>query len=569
MDSGWMNGPVKFLSVTLLLILLMAILDGLFGLVLFHSVENRSGWDSFRWFNFEYHLRDLYRNRDGDDPRPYVLVVGSSISKYSVQKELWEKLYRNQYGREIRVEMAVHAAMIPEDLYHYMPRLQSLKPDLIVYITNPADYDLERYTPPYEAGPAYSLEASFQYRKNRYPARIYYPVAFAREFAGTPYSTSPESLDPEEEIALYSRGLLNALRYKGLYYDWFVFQFRARKGSITKYLNYQGLPVAGPLWKDGVSGGCFAFPVSHLRGRPEMKLQVMAGLPVENRFHADFYLLRDESSLKVSGKGSMLNDRDSSFAPSLVNCDPPEDHPSWTFVPRKTGWQKVKLPFLQKADLESKTAVVYIRLSHVLSDGGPVAVTEDASPFEGRGFRLTGDFGRERVPENDLMVRRRSLSDVMADSLNEREYAELYKTTTEPDDWDTKQKKYLWQMNSLRLSKYWINWVDFSSEIPQFRYLNRILEERDNSFLIINNPENPLASGIYLNSDWHRGYLSHLQSYEDRFPERIKTKDFLEFSKMNYFSDPHHLTYDAMVRMGPHYVEAIHEALEKGKGLHP
>ncbi|MCB1175140.1 MAG: hypothetical protein KDK39_16315, partial [Leptospiraceae bacterium] len=116
---------------------------------------NHSGWDSYRWFNFESNYRHLQQWRQRHPTDKLVLFMGSSIARYATQIHISQALLNRE---DVKIGGFMHAAMMPVDMVGYLPRLRQLRPDLIVYLTNPADLDLERYTQPWQAGPAYERQ---------------------------------------------------------------------------------------------------------------------------------------------------------------------------------------------------------------------------------------------------------------------------------------------------------------------------------------------------------------------------------------------------------------------------
>ncbi|MEQ9365840.1 MAG: hypothetical protein RIF32_16475, partial [Leptospirales bacterium] len=93
------RGPLLMLGIVFAVVVATLLLDALvFGRLVF-APANRTSWDSFPWYNFETQYRRLLRERaDVPDDHDYVLIVGSSIAKYSVQKRELEAALREAAG---------------------------------------------------------------------------------------------------------------------------------------------------------------------------------------------------------------------------------------------------------------------------------------------------------------------------------------------------------------------------------------------------------------------------------------------------------------------------------------
>lgn len=91
------------------------------------------------------------------------------MAQYSYGKDALEKLL----GSDFRVDLLSHAAMMPTDLLHYKRRILAMRPAVIVYPVNTVDFDIERLTPPWEAGPLRSRIMEESYLSLRLPARMY------------------------------------------------------------------------------------------------------------------------------------------------------------------------------------------------------------------------------------------------------------------------------------------------------------------------------------------------------------------------------------------------------------
>ncbi|MCB1140399.1 MAG: hypothetical protein KDK23_16695, partial [Leptospiraceae bacterium] len=160
--------------------------------------ENHSGWDSYRWYNFEWNFREAERyfqksaaegeinnNAKGPartapeeggpldgkssrisfpDVEPVkIVILGSSVARYSMQTEVLQSFLEKRLQRPVRIKLISHAAMMPEDAYHYAPRINAMEPDLVVYPIAMVDLGMEELIPPHIPGPGYDEQAHFDF----------------------------------------------------------------------------------------------------------------------------------------------------------------------------------------------------------------------------------------------------------------------------------------------------------------------------------------------------------------------------------------------------------------------
>ncbi len=534
-----MRSPrLKLVVIGALLVLAVGLLDRLVYNRLVFLPKPAVGWDQFPWYVFEYHLKKLESARD---PRPLVLIVGSSIAKYSVQKEGLEAELAAR-GTQARVEMVVHASMMPGDLRHYLPRLLALKPSAIVYITNPADLDLERYLHPWEAGSPYSDWAFRTFMALRHPMLLFYPSEFAWEQRGF--------LDFQEQIRLHLRGQSFALRFKSEWYDPLLFTFRAHRGDVKSYLNYQGIPIREGIWREGRTGGCFSLPRSVLEKRP-LLVQTSNALFDEPTFRVSIFSAAPPEKpapgpAAAPSSPSLCGEGKTARAVGQVR-------------PSAAGWRALPIPTLPAGDWFTFV------LSHVEDEEGKVLPVRAGDPaHRGFGLRLPGHLGLESPPTNDYLVRRPSLEDVRLAALSDSEYEQDFHRRVHPDDWARPERGALHQFNRLRLAKLMLHWRAFET-IPPVREVESIAAALPPAvrLLIVNNPENPLTKESYDGSHWYAGYLDFFQKLERR--PNIRFYDLRNSLPMQHFSDAHHLTYPGLLRMQSEYARIVAQSLARGQ----
>lgn len=524
----------RFFLIFLILSLLTIGLDRAFFQGLVFRIPHRGSWDEFRWFTFEYQYQKLVREGSCSSPhRPCILVVGSSIAKYSIQKEILEKKIREMYGKSVRVELLVHASMHPVDMQYYMKGIKKINPDLILFITNPADLDLARYTPPWEVGPPVSRKSNFDYLKQRVPPDVFYPGRFVWN--------NWRELDLEEISGKILRGGFYFLSLKGEWLDPVLLAFRTKTGTLKSYLNYQGVDLPDRLWKEGNTGNCVRIPVHALKDG-NLLFQVLESQFVFPDFHIDVFTASPPSD-------------------QLDDC---LTRPGMEFLqgikPQKLGWQKVRIK-------ETSSPWIFLRMSHTEKVRGTSSPVSPSNPiYAGRGIRLPGDFGREEAVRDLYYQRFPSLEDRRLDELSESRYIQDYEERIQPDDWRSPAKNFLGQLNDNRLGKYMTLWYEFSPEIPQARAIqNWIGAEAVKAripVLIINNPENPIALEEYGDTRWYEGYLDFYNQLSQENGNLVTFIDLHQTGHMGDFMDPHHLTYNGLVRMAPVYARSIVETME-------
>lgn len=504
----------------------------------------RGGWDQFRWYAFEYHRRQL--SWATQSKGPLVLVAGSSIAKYSVQSKLLEAEIQKLRSADApaSVEMLVHASMLPTDLLHYLPEIVALKPEALVYITNPADLDLERYLPGDEVGPAFAQSEHINYLALRRPMLLYYPGAFAQRFA--------KELSWEEQVRLRLHGLSPALRFQSEWWDAWLFNYRSVAGPLKSYLNYQGIDIPEGLWREGRTGACFSLPKSAVT--KESIWEVPPDLIQGTGFKLTVFGFpaRPFNGPERGGQ-TPASSRDS------VTCRiPPDAVALGTVTPMRSGWQPMDLPPAGAAITN-----YFVLLSHVSpNEGGRKSVQHSGPVTAGKGVRLPGQFGLAEPPRNDYLVRRLALEDRWLENLTDTEYIRDFERRVHPIDWRKPENVSVHQFNRLRMAKLQLHWQKFQPILPA-EEIRRIAETLppQTRLIIVNNPENPLTRETYESSNWYHGYLAYMRKLAKR--PNVDFYDFRDRLPMQNFSDAHHLTFGGLEKMAPLYANAIAKALSQ------
>ena len=579
------RGLSGFIAALLALAALVWGIDRLFYGSLIFLQENHSGWDSYRWYNFESRYRDLERERGRYPDDLLVLITGSSIAKYSVQEHVLDPLLSGAAGRRVRVRFWGHAAASPTDLYYYAPRMLALRPDLVVYISGPADLDLERYVPPWEVGPAYDNEMARAFVLIRHPLQINYPGAFALD--------QVDRLSMEDLARFSLHGIIGGPRFRDQWWEPNVFNWRAGRRVLRGYLNYQGVQLPEGTYREGHTVSCLSFSYAAL-DQGEFTFEVPPALAAVPGFRIDFFRADPPEQHSVpdgfammrdylwNGGGEQPENFRATLGAYLKRPDVSRDcravgAPVLSLEQPGLGWHTVSVPGPQDG-------AVLVRLTHVLSDSGaPLSVSGD-SIVVGRGLRLPAQFGLRTPRTRDILVRRAGWYDRQLRALSGNAIVQEYETRVQPGDW--KEREELLQLNRIRLAHYHAEFHGFQESMLQFKRF-ALFADRLNAggtrLLFVNNPENPIslddyASGLTRLSPvgpgraelerranqgparWYAGYLLALLELEET--GRIGLLDLHDLLPANRFQDPHHLNYYGMLEMAPVYADAIVDALQ-------
>ena len=530
--NGLMDRQRRIFLVAVFIIFTAAILlDRLvFGRFIF-EIKNTSGWDSYRWYNFEYQLQKIEKGAPADDTRKLLLVIGSSIAQYSVQKDMLERDLYKLSGESYRVEILSHAAMLPTDMKHYAGRIRAVHPDRILYLTNPADIDLERFIPPWEFGENYQVNSHRDYLEIRYPMKIFYPGRHALE--------TLDMRSFENTLALLGRSLFYSIRFRKDWFEPVKFSLLPPDQPRKSYLYYQGIPLKEGIFREGLTGKCFSFDLGRDTLYAEFRKKLM-----NQHFRVRFYA-RKKSDRILPGR----YETDISYKYKSACRIDPEYRFLFDFKPDRDGWKNI--PLKKIGDDEEYFAV----LSHVEEISGET-VQGGLASFRGKGLRLPGNFGLKKNVENDIFFRRRGLEDVRISSLNDDEYIDDFYRRIQPQDWRKPENSAMHQLNTLRLGKFYTDWIEFE-EIYQLKELGVFLQIlEDVPVIIVNNPENPITADEYMGNSWYRGYLKYYKTLQSRY-KNVHFYDISREKKLQHFIDSHHLTYDGMVELSPEYARII------------
>ncbi len=466
------------------------------------AVPDETSWASEPFFQFEYHLQRLEKERNRElhssdnafSRKKMILIVGSSLAQYDVLPDLWEK----EAGRSVEVRLFSHQGMNSYQLLALKDRLLALEPDLVILPVNMVDLRLER---PLVLGLMGDLENPLMRQAaldllNRDIRTIYdyssvAPEGMLHEYGG--------SLSSSEISAALMKSLFLSYRFRD--YGWVGWKtyLQNRFSSGRSYLNYNGISVEeGNVNHRGWTGEMFSLEVTDALHKEGMLVQAP-----------------DELFIKA-GRSSVHLEWSSGECEGRVR---PEAGNSSSRLPLKRGWQRISMNGL----------AVGHRFCFRIKPSGFY------SKFYGDrlALRLSKNLGLSSPRKNALRPLRRE--DERYLKMSSGDYDRSFRDRIL--DFNRSGTEYL---ASLYNAKTEWSGRSFDSDLPaarSFIRFQRDLQEGGVRLLIVNAPENPLTLDLYRKSKWYEGYLSFLASGGG---------EFLDCSRLlpkRYFYDYHHLSY--------------------------
>ncbi|TGN02326.1 hypothetical protein [Leptospira dzoumogneensis] len=500
-----MSRKTKILLVFVSCILGFLFIDRFLFQSLLFSVPNEMEWDTSPWYNF---LRKRKEIRFSEKENG-VLLLGSSIALYSVLPDVFSnKVNRTLPDTEkIRTEFYSHPSLTPSDFYYYKEDIASKKPKAVVYLINPADFQLEFLKETVE-GIEYDekgfLEESIRIRHQN---RLLYPDLFLEDHWKEIYD-----LDKSQLESFVSKLISYGVRYRSFFYDpvmaWYMHRFRWGRS----YHYYTGV-----IPKEGI----------YLRGwvKPEFEIDCeISG----NQWRESIFIQNPGTNLKIyktSPKEELLFDK--------------------TYA--KKGWYYLELTFSEKLE----------KLKLKFQSDKPVSsLAVDYRIFgteEIYGIRLSQNFCRSEFRENLSYIRIPGIDDSRLESMASDQYDKDYDLRIyRKNDEENVLNRFKKIKNAkvlLSKQKSFVSW-------SQMKYLNegiRYLSERNIPVLLINSPENPKEKSVYSNSPWYFGYLEFLEKISEVKYGFLDASDL--FDRKQHFMDPHHLTYSSSVKASEKFAD--------------
>ena len=452
---------------------------------LYWKVPNEMEWDTSPWYNFLHYTKNLEFDRENR-----VLIAGSSVALYSALPDEIEKGLK-----KTSVRFYSHVAMSAADFYYYTDDILDKKPARVVYLFNPADFQLDHFRKKGNTA-EYNMASWMAEYRGRHPVKMYYPGAFVRDYS--------DVLSRADILNLTSRYVLTVGRYRSFFFDPFDALMERHTRSMKSYHSYTGVIPDEGIWSSGWT---------------PQKFTVSCNVPA-GEFSSTVYIPEKGWDLNVRSQGEMLF--------------------SGTFS--KKGWQDIS--FRTDRPLEQLEFFSGKSISSRMAGGSPY----------GReyfyGIRLPQNFCRQEIHDNIAYQRDLFLDDDRFLDMSMEEYKSDYFDRMYRD---AKKRGELWRLNLIARNKTILAQAEFKPWL-ELEYLARAVRKLSAEgvrVILVNNPENSLELEKYGHSAWYRGYLAYMKSLEKDGAEFVDLKDYL--SDPRYFIDYHHLTMHGARRMTPVY----------------
>ncbi|HMV41564.1 MAG TPA: hypothetical protein PK079_17470 [Leptospiraceae bacterium] len=491
-----------------LFIISILFLDWFFFSYLFLKIPNELEWDTSPWYNFLQKKETI----SFPENKKKVLVTGSSVALYSY---LPQDVNLDLVNASIQSDFYSHVAMSPTDFYYYADSIIAKKPDLVLYLINPGDLQMDHF-PKAKDGQGfldYSEEGRLHAYAERHPVKFYYPLNFLME--------NLSSLRKIEILHLLTKSILYVNRYRSFAFDPIDAYLERHTRRKTSYHNYTGVTLNPIQWR---------------KGWTSQKFEVECETKKDNFFSDTIFIPEKDTTVKVFAANGDL----------LANV-------SYT----KAGWHILEFNF------SSGQNKFHFEVSKVVSSKLIDNKLYGKEYFYG--IRLSQNFCKNELEQNIAYNRSNSQEDEILKDMSNVDYetdyfTRMYKDADQYHDLEKKipvrpevqrlyhlhnVKKYLNQKGAYR-------WSEFS----MLERAAKKMQDAKIKFVIINNPENPLELNLYKDSIWYKDYLNFFQEMSQNYS--IKFYDHKESNlSIQDFVDSHHLTYGGSKKMTKIYSEII------------
>ena len=457
---------------------------------LFFYFPNELEWDTSPWYNFLHHRKQIRL----DSEKNTVLVAGSSVALYSALPEKIEAKLENA-----DVALYSHVAMSAADLYYYADDIVARRPDVLLYLFNPADFQLDHFMEKnghYE----YSETHWIKEYQTRYPVLMIYPFSFLLEYSPI--------LPGSQILNLLSKSVLKTNRYRQFISDPLHAYAERHFRKARSFHTYTGSVPDNGIWGRGWTNPEFTVDCDLDKGR-----------------------FRESVYIPVRGSLLTIKYKDRELYRILYNT---------------TGWKQI--------DLSLNLPVDRIQLQFTTNKTISSRVAENmqyGKEYE-YGIRLAQNFCKKDMEQNISYSRIKTLEDDRFEGMTIDEYKKDYHDRLYYN-WQNRRELYrLWHIRSRKES---LARQDFAvwKELEYIERLSKKMKAAGIRFVVVNNPENPLELDIYAGSKWYNGFLQYFQRQKDiTFYDR---KEFVRDIRM--FVDFHHLTYHGAVFMASEYANIL------------
>ncbi|EMY78613.1 hypothetical protein LEP1GSC060_3917 [Leptospira weilii serovar Ranarum str. ICFT] len=503
---------IKTIWISLLLLLGFLFLDRvLFPIALF-EFPNELEWDTSPWYNFLYHRRNIRFEKEEKG----ILVVGSSVTLYSAYpKQITEGIRTSgvSEAEKFRAEFYSHPAMSPTDLYYYSDDILAKKPELVVYVLNPADLQLDYIQKTENSETRFEEEARMKDYKVRHQNRFIFPGEFLADHW--------RDYTKGEFFAQATKALILLNRFRSFLYDPWTEYVEHHTRTMRSYHYY-----TGAMPKEGI----------FLRGWTPPSFTIECELK-DGKLSEDIFTQKPGVNVGIE---------------EMTLSGIPLKYPLLNETYAKPGWKPLLLEFADESGNKPQSVTLRFTVSPTTSSN-----EVDARIFgvpATYGIRLPQNFCKREIRTDISYDRIHGLDDDRIETMSDEDYLKDYEKrlyfNPENEGALNRLKKIQKNKEILGNSSYFV-W----SEI---QYLEKTIEKfktNGQKLIIINSPENPIESKYYKNGNWYKGYLEFLNSHTNDTVGFYDLKDAIPDKKS--FLDPHHLTFNAAKRSSALYTEAI------------
>lgn len=480
------------------------------------AIPNESAWSTNHFYNFLY---EYFRIRSKSKTKFRILLVGSSIAHYSLDRGMLNEEILRLTGKEVESEFLSYAGMTPLDAYLLRKKIIELNPDLIVYPINFIDWRLHRT---YVLDPVSGRNDSFPEDRLILDALDYGEAPQSRYiFPAESAFTFWKILGPEKTAEFIMAAIFDFYRYKDIYWKNIRSLFDHRFGRNTSYHGYNGAQIPERISSLGWTGRSFSFAPKEYMTKKGFYIQVVREILREGNLHVSLNNARGDSQ--------------------NFDFDTP-------------GWKRI---LLDKKFLEKDRSFITAKLSRTWIPYYAEPENKDWV-YDRLGVRLQQTFGDE-LPRSGMQYTREERSeDLRYVGMSDSEYREYFyfRLLAEPE-----HRPGIGYLIALAEAKKKVAGESFRPAM-HFRYMSEFLDSMRASkvpVLLINNPENPISLNWYENSRWYQNHLEYLRSISGR---GVTFSDFKDRLDPIDFSDYHHFTYPAMKKMNPVYAREIIKFVE-------
>lgn len=509
----------KIFGIVFAFLIFLKGLDYLLMEKLYFLFPNEMEWDSSPWYNF----LDYTKKIEFGEEETGVLAVGSSIALYSVLPSVI-----NEKNEDFRLDLYSHVAMAPTDVHYYLDDIISKNPKLVVYVFNPADFQMEFVDLDKEKKE--EKEAQFdsgewlRHFSWRHPARLIYPFAFAWDYFG--------DLRKNEIYRLWGKGFLYTNRYREFFWDPMDAYIERHYRRGRSYHIYTGSVPEEGIWQHGWTGKKFSLLCTASEGVWEDSLFVpLADTEVEVEY---------------------------------------EDGTRESFQYPKSGWQKIRIqPGHGKTKKSEQSvppgfsgfSVQAVRFHVSQTYSSRLAENKPYGKEYEYGVRLSQNFCTKDRDRDFSYIRPQFLEEDRFRNMSLSEYREDYRERMYRDN---DKRPELYRMKALSDAKIYLRDREFQPWIEMERFLSirDRLEEVGIPLVLVLSPENPIELEKYAGGRWHSAMLDWFGELgQGRFYDHSSF-----FKDPRNFSDPHHLTYYGSMDFSEQLKSIIRKELELTRG---